>query len=128
MYFTATFEPHGDGSGRYDVTFCDLPGCISQGENLDDAMRMARSAVAHHVGAMLKSGEALPQPSTPDEARQKDSASAREDGYDLSDGTIWQYVHFDPKPIEVRRKTPPLRKFQGCRLKNRTDGPCQEDK
>lgn len=26
MYYPATFTPHTDGTGRYDVTFADLPG------------------------------------------------------------------------------------------------------
>lgn len=121
MFFPATLEPHSDGSGRYDVTFCDLPGCISQGENLDDALHMASKALSHHVGAMLKAGEELPVPSTPAQAREKDTAQAQADGYGLEDGTIWQYVHFEPKSMDVRRKTPPLRKFQGCKSKKKSD-------
>lgn len=31
MYYVATLDPHDDGSGRYDVTFADLPGCVTQG-------------------------------------------------------------------------------------------------
>ena len=26
---SATFTPHTDGTGRYDVTLADLPGCVS---------------------------------------------------------------------------------------------------
>ena len=29
MYYVATLDPHDDGSGRYDVTFADLPGCVT---------------------------------------------------------------------------------------------------
>ena len=44
MYYPATFTPHTDGTGRYDVTFADLPGCVSQGASLEDAIRMAQEA------------------------------------------------------------------------------------
>ena len=53
MYYVATLDPHDDGSGRYDVTFADLPGCVTQGTDLEDALRMAQEAVSLHVAGMI---------------------------------------------------------------------------
>ena len=48
----------------YGVTFPDLPGCTSVGDDLDDARRMAEEALAGHIEVMTEGGEALPEPST----------------------------------------------------------------
>ena len=96
MYYVATLDPHEDGSGFYDITFADLPGCVSQGKNLDDALRMAAEALSLHVGGMLEDGLAIPDPSTPEQARQKDMEEAKKEGYELADGVLWQYVQFEP--------------------------------
>ena len=63
MYYPATFTPHTDGTGRYDVTFADLPGCVSQGASLEDAIRMAQEALGLHIGSMVEDGDTLPEPS-----------------------------------------------------------------
>lgn len=96
MYYVATLDPHEDGSGFYDITFADLPGCVSQGKDLDDALRMAAEALSLHVGGMLEDGLAIPDPSTPEQARKKDMEEAQKEGYELTDGVLWQYVQFEP--------------------------------
>jgi len=49
--YPAVFHPNDDGT--YTVTYPDLPGCISEGKSLANAMYMAQSAltqwVAYHV-------------------------------------------------------------------------------
>ena len=71
MYYPATFTPHTDGTGRYDVTFADLPGCVSQGASLEDAIRMAQEALGLHIGSMVEDGDTLPEPSSLEGARRK---------------------------------------------------------
>lgn len=107
MHYVATFIPHTDGSGRYDIGFADLPGCASQGNSLDDALNMASEILSFHIGTMLDDGDTLPQPSTPEEAREKDLQFAKEEGFDLAPGTLWQYVVFEPERAE--KKVPPVR-------------------
>ena len=107
MYYVATFDPHDDGSGVYDVTFADLPGCVSHGKNLDEALRMAAEALSLHVGGMLEDGLALPSPSTPEQARQKDMDEATREGYELADGVLWQYVQFEP--VKAVKKASPVK-------------------
>ena len=107
-YYPATLLPHPKYPGRFDVTFVDLLGCVSSGDTLVDALRMAREALTLHLGAMLEDGDPIPAPSTLDEARRKDEAEADEEKEPLPEGTLWQYILVDT----ILRKTkaePPVR-------------------
>lgn len=42
------------------VVFPELPGCVSAGDDVDDAVRMAHEALALHLSGMIADGEALP--------------------------------------------------------------------
>ncbi len=101
MYYPATLVPLNDGTGRYDVTFVDLPGCVSQGNSLEDTLRMAQEALSLHVGSMIEDGDPLPEPSTLDEARHLAEQEAGEDGYILPEGTLYQFVVADVKKKEA---------------------------
>jgi predicted RNase H-like HicB family nuclease len=46
-----------------DVVFPDFPGCVSQGETLQEAAAMAEEALSLHVGGMVEDGDELPEPS-----------------------------------------------------------------
>lgn len=59
--FLVVFEPNS--SGGYGVYFPDVPGCISGGDNLEEAKEMAREALSLHICGMLEDGEEIPQPS-----------------------------------------------------------------
>lgn len=107
MYFPATLTPHEDGSGRYEVTFEDLPGCVSQGANLEDALRMGQEALTLHLGSMLEDGDTIPAASSLDVAREKNEALAAEEGYAIPDGTLYQYILADLKPAV--KENPPVR-------------------
>jgi predicted RNase H-like HicB family nuclease len=48
--YAAVFEPNDDGS--YTVAFPDLPGCISEGKDLPDALRMAERALSQRIEYM----------------------------------------------------------------------------
>ena len=106
FYFPATFDPHDDGSGRYDVTFSDLPGCVSQGKDFGDALRMAAEALTVHLSSMLADGDAIPAPSTLEAARGADEAEAIAEGYALAPGTIWQYVGVEVIPHKSKPDAP----------------------
>jgi len=62
--FPALFEP-GD-SGGYTVTFPDLPGCVTEGRDIPEALAMARDALELHLYGMEEEGETIPQPTVPD--------------------------------------------------------------
>lgn len=61
--YPAIFDPNENGG--YTVTFPDLPGCVTEGDDLDDALRMAAEAMALHLYGMERDGDAIPEPSKP---------------------------------------------------------------
>jgi len=61
IYF-AIFEPTGTGYGIY---FPDFPGCISVGEDLSEAMDMAKEALELHYNSMAEDGDPIPLPTMP---------------------------------------------------------------
>ena len=61
MTYLAVLEPGEDGS--YGISFPDLPGCFSFGENLVEAQQMATEAASLHVYGMERDGEEIPTPS-----------------------------------------------------------------
>jgi len=61
--FPAIFEP-GDERG-YCVTFPDLPGCITEGDTLEEALHMAREALELHLYGMEEDGDPIPDPTPP---------------------------------------------------------------
>lgn len=104
MYYPATFNPHEDG--RYDITFVDFPGCISQGKNLEDALHSATEALALHISGLLADGDALPAPSTLEAARQADEAEALQEADPLPEGTLWQYILVAPSGRKTKAESP----------------------
>lgn len=46
--------------GGYGVHFADLPGCVSYGDDLDEAYAHAGEALALHLEGMAEDGEAFP--------------------------------------------------------------------
>ena len=60
----------------YDVTVPDLPGCTSAGDDLDEALRNAKEAIALHLEAMIADGEPVPartsEPRGAERARRPD--------------------------------------------------------
>ena len=53
---------HTDDTPGFGVSFPDFPGCVTQGDTLDDALRLAREALAFHVEGMAKDGREIPRP------------------------------------------------------------------
>lgn len=52
-----------DDDSEYGVDFPDFPGCITAGQTLGEARRMAAEALGAHINAMVEDGEAIPTPS-----------------------------------------------------------------
>ncbi|PJN91549.1 type II toxin-antitoxin system HicB family antitoxin [Bacillus sp. mrc49] len=64
-YFPAIFDPDTDGSEGYTVTFPDLPGCITEGSDLSESIRMAKDVVEGFLYGMEEDDATIPSPSTP---------------------------------------------------------------
>ena len=47
--------------GTYTVTVPALPGIVTQGRDLEDAIAMARDAIRCHIDGLLKDGLPIPE-------------------------------------------------------------------
>ena len=59
--YPATFHDNGDGS--YTVIFSDLPGCMTQGNTLAQAIYMAEKALAQWIEYLSDKKMAIPKAS-----------------------------------------------------------------
>ncbi len=73
MIYPAIFYPYTDGSGGYVVEFPDLPGCVTGGKNLAEALEMAVDAASGWVLDELEEGNPVPRASKYEEVQPKDS-------------------------------------------------------
>jgi len=58
LRFTVVFEKAQEGG--YIVRVPALPGCMTQGETLEQAERMARDAIRAYLASLKKHGEPIP--------------------------------------------------------------------
>ena len=63
MIYPAVFYPYSDNSGGYVVEFPDLPGCVTGGKNLEEAMGMAVDAASGWILDELEEGNPVPKAS-----------------------------------------------------------------
>jgi antitoxin HicB len=56
--YPAVFEQNSDGS--FTITYPDLPGCISEGKTLGNAMYMAQNALTQWIEFLLEEKEPVP--------------------------------------------------------------------
>lgn len=75
--------------GGYGVYFPDVPGCVSAGDDLDDAVTNAKEALSLHLEGMAEDGE-LPEARTLQEIAQ-----AGEFPTDVPGGLIYAAVSVD---------------------------------
>ena len=68
MHYMAVFVP--ERGGGWSAFFPDLPGCATQGDDLEEAISMAVDALAGHTAVMRDYGERLPEPSSPEQIRR----------------------------------------------------------
>ena len=59
--YPAIFHKNNDGS--YTIIYPDLPGCISEGKNLGNALFMAQSALKQWIGYLVDKEQEIPSPS-----------------------------------------------------------------
>jgi len=52
-------------AGGYSVEVPALPGCLSQGDTVDEALNNIREAIGLHTWGMRRDGEDLPEDVTP---------------------------------------------------------------
>ena len=59
--YTATFVPNGDGT-KYYCRVPDLPGCITTGSSIDDAIEMITDAASGWLVVAEDEGNEIPAP------------------------------------------------------------------
>lgn len=65
--YPAIFEPCEESG--YTVTFPDLPGCITEGDNLKEAMYMAKDALELYIYNLEDDNEEISVPSKPEDIK-----------------------------------------------------------
>ncbi|MDR1390074.1 MAG: type II toxin-antitoxin system HicB family antitoxin [Treponema sp.] len=65
--FPAVFHKNKDGS--YTITYPDLPGCISEGKSLGNAMYMAESGLRQWLGYIAENKQNIPPASHADKIK-----------------------------------------------------------
>ncbi len=58
--FTVVLEPDHEEPERYNVRVPTLPGCLTYGESIEDALANAREAITGYVASLLAHGEPVP--------------------------------------------------------------------
>jgi len=61
--YTFKIHLHKEAEGGFTVTVPVLPGCITYGENVDEAIKMAKEAVELYIEDLQERGEAIPDDS-----------------------------------------------------------------
>lgn len=59
LTYTVVVAPDED-EGGYVVTVPLLPGCVTQGETIEEAVERAREAVEGHIQALVALGDPVP--------------------------------------------------------------------
>ncbi len=58
--YSIVIDPDPDGSG-FTVTVPALPGCITQGETVEECVAHAQEAIALYIEDLIASGETVPE-------------------------------------------------------------------
>lgn len=61
--YTYKIHLHKEPEGGFMVTVPALPGCITQGDDIDDAIAMAKEAVELYIEELKDRGEEIPDDS-----------------------------------------------------------------
>ncbi|WP_313152080.1 type II toxin-antitoxin system HicB family antitoxin [Lacrimispora sp.] len=63
LAYPAVFTPYEDNSGGYVVEFPDLPGCVTGGDDMAEAIFMAEDAASGWLLTELEEGHKIPEAS-----------------------------------------------------------------
>jgi predicted RNase H-like HicB family nuclease len=58
LRYTVVYEPQPEGG--FTVHVPALPGCITEGDTLEEARRMAADAIRAYCESLMKDGEPIP--------------------------------------------------------------------
>ena len=72
--YTVVLIPEPE-EGGYSVLVPALPGCVTQGETVEEALAMAKDAIEGWIAVARKHGEPVPEEVAPVETRKVDVAA-----------------------------------------------------
>ena len=72
MIYPAVLYPFSDGSGGFVVEFPDLPGCVTEGRNLEEAIEMGIDAASGWILDELEEGNKVPEASAYNEVETRE--------------------------------------------------------
>ena len=72
LIYPGVFYPFSDGSGGYVVEFPDLPGCVTGGNDLQDALEKATDAASGWILDELEEGRDIPKSSSYDSVEKRE--------------------------------------------------------
>lgn len=58
--YTIILDPDPE-EGGYTVTVPSLPGCVTQGETIEEAIAMAKDAIRLYIETLIEHGEPVPE-------------------------------------------------------------------
>lgn len=64
LVYPAIFTPFSDGSGGYTVEVPDLPGCVTEGDDIVNAIEMGIDAASGWILDELEEGNSVPAASS----------------------------------------------------------------
>jgi predicted RNase H-like HicB family nuclease len=94
--YSAVFHENSDGS--YTVTYPDLPGCVSEGKSLGNALYMAQSALTQWIEYLLDKKQEIPK-------------AAMDADIETADGEFVNLVRADVKDGRAVKRTVSLPKW-----------------
>lgn len=89
--YPALFHLNED-DGSYTITYPDLPGCISQGKSLENALYMAQDALRQWLECTIEVGQEIP-------------AASRAESIDHKQGEFVNLVRAELKDNRAVRRT-----------------------
>lgn len=98
--YPAVFAENDDGS--YTITYPDLPGCISEGKSLENALMMASSALAQWINYNVDKHQPLPEPTPIKKVTVGESEFANLIRVDVKDGRAVRRTISIPKWMDDR--------------------------
>lgn len=93
--YPAILEPTKDG---YSLFFPDLAGCVSAGDDYEDAIKNAEESLSLHLYGMITDGEKLPKPSHMSKILKR-----------LSKGELATLIHPDVFAVKARQEDKAIR-------------------
>ena len=99
--YPAIFHKNDDGS--FTVTFPDLPGCITEGKTMGDAIKMAQSALTQWIEFLRDEKEDIP-------------IASEYDAVEKADGEAISLVQADVRDNRAVKRTVSLPKWMDDRL------------